>query len=370
MFRIWKKIKKDNTSRSPVSEKIKLSRLKKKELHFDFDFDMWYDKLKDYSFKSDVVPITPEIAQAMVNYYSNRFYKRNVLTKEDVKLLEKLRRNIQLHLNKSKSTHGFFVRMSNRSPKDGTPLKNKSMVDIYKEIYSNPNDDWNNKMIKICDAQMKMLCCQNADEVMNLLLSSERIYMDLIEALDCHLYSKSDLWKTSVILREWIPDLKQDFEFRIFVSNNHVTATSQYNHYCCFESLMILNQHNELMKLNQRLIDYAMKIHPLINKSQYVLDVALINNELYVIELNPFDKSTGPCLFSWEKDSELLTGNGSMQISELRINQAPRNNVNEIIQHIIETETDLAKDSIEPYFEYSEYKKHIKSDHGIQIKKQ
>jgi hypothetical protein len=57
-----------------------------------------------------------------------------------------------------------------------------------------------------------------------------------------------------------------------------------------------------------------------------------------IIEFNPFDRFTGPALFDWERDSELLCGNGRSSSTaqsdavELRIRTEPPGNIEDLLE--------------------------------------
>ena len=96
--------------------------LEKKSVHRAFDFDVYYPLLKSHTWASRIITFSPALAQACVNYYQARFNRRTSdLRPEDVKLLRDLEGSLDNAMTTSSSTR-FFVRMSNRSPKDGFPL--------------------------------------------------------------------------------------------------------------------------------------------------------------------------------------------------------------------------------------------------------
>ena len=79
---------------------------------------------------------------------------------------------------------------------------------------------------------------------------------------------------------------------------------------------------DQKLKISTRLINYCNTNvkEKLTNFNSYIIDfVILTNDEIKIIELNPFDKHTGPILFNWELDNELLH-NGPF---EFRINTEP-----------------------------------------------
>lgn len=302
-------------AKATVSSKAMQSALQKKQRHLPFDFDQWYTKLKDHTFESEILSIKPEVALAMKHYYGQKFLHRHQLTEKDMQLLIELEQHIQKVLDTKFANQKVFVRMSDRSPKDGLPLlkENESIESTFEKAIAdldqaNPNY-LNSKMIRLTEAQMQLLQCQNAKEVLNLLLSSERVFEDLSLALECKEFNADDQWLTSIIVRQWQPDLREDMEFRLFVYEGQINAITQYNPYCVYPSLANKTS-EELNTLSNKMVTFAKQIHPLIEQKSYILDIAIINGEPKVIELNPFDPSTGPGLFSWQNDKQLLTSHG------------------------------------------------------------
>ena len=94
------------------------------------------------------------------------------------------------------SNNEIFIRLSSRSPKDGKPLDPQKISQIYRQKFEelkikNPDEYLTNEgkanmqMIAFCYAQNHALKVTNEIEALNLLLSSERVYYDLNEVLDC-----------------------------------------------------------------------------------------------------------------------------------------------------------------------------------------
>jgi hypothetical protein len=76
---------------TPPIDKEDMYIVEKKQEHFPFDFDRWYQKLSPLSFYSEILSISPDIAQSMVNYYRHRFLHRNVLTQLDIENIKSLK---------------------------------------------------------------------------------------------------------------------------------------------------------------------------------------------------------------------------------------------------------------------------------------
>lgn len=291
----------------------------KKAAHFPFDFDRWYPYLKPYTAPSIILPITPPIAQAMVNYYKTRYLNHHELTDEQINILERLEKQLRKELKRMPNPNGYFVRMSDRSPKDGNILNKEKEFSIDQIQLSLQTQDPNEQLIDLMDLQMQLLRCTNAEQILHLLLSSERVYSDLLLALDCHAKIPHDHWSTSIVIRSWQPWLKQEHEFRIFVSGKTIRAISQYNSYCCYPQLIAQNQPPEQLSLIDKISTYLAPLHTKIPFDNYTIDLAVSPDQIQIIELNPFEHSTGTCLFFWADDGALLSGESKITAPELRI---------------------------------------------------
>lgn len=89
---------------------------------------------------------------------------------------------------------------------------------------------------------LRVTCAENA---MQMMLESDRIYNDLVTALE-----KPESWNQHFVLRQWV-SIPLAFEIRGFVMNNRhktffwikvifcrLTALSQYYHYCFWQNLV------------------------------------------------------------------------------------------------------------------------------------
>lgn len=181
----------------------------KKKMHFPFDFDRWYPTLQPLTFPSEILEVTVPEAQAMMHYYQAHYLMKDVFTAKDHTILASLKTKIDTLIT-SHFPNGVFVRMSNRSPKDGLPLLSgtQSLSDQIDSIRSSLNSN-NDKLIIINQLQMDVLKCKDASQVLHLILSSERIYFDLCLALDNHTLLKNDIWSSNIILRAWQSDFRQ-----------------------------------------------------------------------------------------------------------------------------------------------------------------
>ena len=108
-------------------------------------------------------------------------------------------------------------------------------------------------------------------------------------------------------------------EFRLFCHKEKLIGISQYNHYCVFPPLtQIFEDKTERDKLKNAIIAFWEQMHQLLvaetvpeqfrnfYREGYIIDFAVFLNEdlsygATVIELNPYARSTGACLFDWNE---------------------------------------------------------------------
>ena len=304
--------------------------LSKKQIHFPFDFDQWYDLVKNIMENCVIIPITQYDAISMTNFYKEFcLNKKNMLTRENKSNLKLICSELAKYINKEKY---YFVRMSNRSCKDGI-----SLITDYDEINNIIKSDVysNDKLIQICDLQINNLKCSNVEQIINLLLTSERVYTDLLLALDCDVLITDDKnWKTSIILREWID---YQMEFRIFIFKNHIVGISQYNCHCCYKNFIL--DDDGLISYVKNIIIPRITI-----LDTYVLDIGLYKNDQYhIIELNPYHPTTGACLFDWIDDRNILFGVSDYPIVRMKLQEDLDEDINKVLEVVV-SEYDYNRD--------------------------
>ena len=62
------------------------------------------------------------------------------------------------------------------------------------------------------------------------LLTSERVFTDIHDWLN---YGEPE----QIVFREYINDIRLDYEFRVFIYNNKITCITQYDHYTYYPYL-------------------------------------------------------------------------------------------------------------------------------------
>jgi len=302
-----------------------------KKEHLPFDIERWYPSLSSVTFESKFLILPPEVAQAFVNFYQRRYNNKDHLTPEDCSLIRGFQPKLEeaIHsVSTSSPSRKVFVRLSNRSPKDGTRPGVDVESLINQELKKLNAQDANAKMIAICRASRKLIAVQNALQALELILSSERVFRDLLLALDCRKLEEQEeksesSWSTQLCIRAWNDKVRDELEFRCFVYQNRLTAISQYNHYC----LLDFGALNEDV-IRARVVAFWSRVKHLISAQDYIMDVAFVDPSAMesrthvddkgptevLIELNPYKTTTGGSMYCWKLDNKILKDGDSIDV--------------------------------------------------------
>ena len=274
-----------------------------------FNLDVWYPLVKDITFKSYFIPLEREEGQVIFKYYKSK----TDLTYSEYKILESLEKKIDtvIQNNENLKKNGAFIRLIDRSPKDGDPYNNEKVIEEYKsnleKLSKELNKDINDNNLRRASLdKTHMLIVRNGKEALNLVLTSERNHIDINDWIE-------NGGKQQIVLREWNNDLSLDYEFRVFVYNKRITAISQYDLYGLFPHLI-----EEKEKIKKLIHDFWEKeVKNKIKYPFYIVDFGYINGNIIFIELSPFLQTTGAGLYHWNYDlNELENGEGNIRIRE------------------------------------------------------
>ena len=279
------------------------------------DMDVWYPFLKDITFKTYFVPLKYKEAEAVLNF--NYFKNKNQndrFTKEDTKILRNLEKKIDHYFQKYDDLkNGAMFRLSGRSGKDMDYYDNKKIYDLYQQNLEKVSKklgtdktDINTKYVAITTL-MNRFKVNNGKDVLNVLLTSERLFLDLKDWLNHG-------GREQMILRKWDDSLCSDKEFRAFIQNNELKAICQDERFALFQDLV------DNKDLYEKLInDYFKKsLQPLMKIPNYIADFCILkNNEVKLIEFSPFLRCTSACLFRWDINyEEMLHGTGKLTVRD------------------------------------------------------
>lgn len=133
------------------------------------------------------------------------------------------------------------------------------------------------------------------------MLRSKRILFDL--ELDLKF---PEIFHNHVIVRSWV-DIPLRHEFRAFVYERRLCALSQY-----FTQIYFPELEHEMQSLLPRIQSFFDSISTRFppNFQNYVIDFAISGEQVLVLELNPYNPSTGAGLFDWnsQEDCDIIEG--------------------------------------------------------------
>jgi hypothetical protein len=337
-----------------------------------YNIDRWYYQCKDFTFKTNILSLTRDDAIVILQTYAKKILQLpyTIEQSEYERIYSTLHEKIELCIKDvaGESSQGVFVRLSARSPKD-SGFQTTRMKKLLKELlehqstfsknsnefkreqhkrdgdedeqYSDEDDDdehgdvmdlQNYEFLSFFTAQIQSLRIQNADEALELLTSSERVYEDLKSALDY-----ADLrneWGVHICVRKWY-NFPVSNEFRGFVHGRKLVALSQY-----FDMIYFAHIELEQDKIAEKIRSYFDTIKNKIPYENCVIDFAIIpqmnefdttaslvsgkiandldSASIMVIEFNPYDRFTSPCQFHWQADKDLLHGKDKEKDFEFR----------------------------------------------------
>lgn len=284
-----------------------------------FNIECWLDALGDATFATELVPISIPEARALILLHKGGSPQNAAALA--TKALDSMALRLQeaMQIVTTREGEGCFVKTSCRSAKDHAELAEIRALCLANLELLHMQDE-NAKLVALSYASMTLLCMTVARRVMDIFVASERCWHDMELAL-----AQQDSWTESLVARAWV-HLEPDMEFRCFVSNNQLTAVSQYRHLVCFPRLLALRE-----KLIEGLTDFfQVVIRPRLTgcfpDNRYVADLAveLVGGDIgnimsaepldvvlgrwWCIEVNPFYETTDGCLFSWGRERDLLQG--------------------------------------------------------------
>ena len=279
------------------------------------DMDVWYPFLKSITFKTYFIPLKYREAEAILNYnfYRNKNMK-DKFTKEDTKILKNLQKKVDYFFETYDDLkNGAMFRLSGRSGKDMDYYDNKKIMALYEENLEKVSKklgkektDLNTKYVAITTL-MNRFKVNNGKDVLNVLLTSERLFLDLKDWLNHG-------GREQMILRKWDDSLCSDKEFRAFIQNNELKAICQDERFALFQDLV------DNKDLYEKLINDYFKtaLQPLMKIPNYIADFCILkNNEVKLIEFSPFLRCTSACLFRWDINyDEMLHGTGKLTVRE------------------------------------------------------
>ena len=277
------------------------------------DMDVWYPMLKSVTFNTYFIHIRYCEAEAIINFYNYRVKRdKNAFTSNDTKILLELQEKIDYYFKTYEDLkNGAMFRLTGRSGKDLDYYDNKIIYDLYlknlskiSKKYNKSENDPNTRYLSIITLmnRFKVNC---AKDVLNILLTSQRLFLDMKDWL-------KHGGKEQIVLRKWDDSLSSEREFRCFVVNNELKAICQDERYGFFPDLV------KNKDLYEKLINeyFNNKFKSLMKIPTYIVDFAILkNNEIKLIEFSPYLRCTSARLFRWDNNyEEMLNGNGKLTV--------------------------------------------------------
>jgi hypothetical protein len=243
-----------------------------------FNFDYWYSKLKNVKVKTsnseyfvcnqkviDIELSTQEMKSLQ------QAYETNLMGKDpNFDGLKNLSQKIEQEIKSNSEIPLWFVRLSSRSPKDVSGG------------------------IRPCD---------NASDVIDILIQSNRVSNDLqwylIYEIKTPLYIHLIKWKS----------FQKENEVRCFVFQRKLVAITQY----------FLEKHFSLRKNEfegvKKIEQVMEQIMDKIPYEDFVIDLE-VNQTVYLVEFNAYGKkgTTSAVLFSWVEDEKILLNNSPTNV--------------------------------------------------------
>lgn len=206
---------------------------------------------------------------------------------------------------------GAFVRISTRSPKD-TPHARARALAFIDETYPAGSGTMNDLVCALIRCSVEACHVHTGTQAMQLLLSSERIFLDCERALQQTAGPAGRELNLNFVLREY-RDIPLHGEWRVFVCRHRVTCISQY-FYQAFFDFMCADGAAMIDSIVLAIMSvFRQTVQPRLAAAgcpeSYVCDFAqCADGSLLVLELNPFFAGTGALLFSWIDERALLEG--------------------------------------------------------------
>lgn len=286
---------------------------------FDYDIDQWYEKCKDFTFKTVFLPITQTEAKVIIKQYEINILKQNdkIFGEEDYEIYKKLEERIEDTLqanfyDEEEDAAVAFVRMSSRSPKDASFTSDEFKQILKRKLMEKgrmlPEDVQNEEFISFFEAQIETLHFDSAEKILDIHCASTRVYEDLQRALEF----KSHDWTIHFVFRELAKNHDIALEFRGFVYKRSLNALSQYYDPLYFRKLhkfkdIYLESIKQFFESVKDQIPWENCVMDfLITEAEDLDEPTLDDLQVQVVEFNPLNRFTGAALFSWTHDTPLF----------------------------------------------------------------
>eukprot|EP00462_Mataza_sp_D1_P006260 CAMPEP_0175122826 /NCGR_PEP_ID=MMETSP0087-20121206/1919_1 /TAXON_ID=136419 /ORGANISM="Unknown Unknown, Strain D1" /LENGTH=540 /DNA_ID=CAMNT_0016404481 /DNA_START=30 /DNA_END=1650 /DNA_ORIENTATION=+ len=284
-----------------------------------WDIDVWYRRLAPYTFESVFLPLSLPEAAAIVHSYDVNWRGKplTTLTRDDVFVLQRLENRIDEALKSSFQTPRESTGDASSAFMDFVVAHRKTEAQLASVAYTTNTSVGNEKLIAV--ARTPTLKVDSGAAAMSLLLSSERVFTDVVDWLK---YGEPE----QIVLRKWEARLLLEYEFRCFVWKGKITAISQYDHYCVYPHLAA-----QQLAIKNAITAHWRKFHHAVGQESYCADLVYFpdTKKAMLVEISPFLPCTGPAMFSWVTDIRVLHGEDPF---EFRLNNTIRPQIEDLVE--------------------------------------
>ncbi|XP_041359284.1 uncharacterized protein LOC121375728 isoform X2 [Gigantopelta aegis] len=270
----------------------------------DVNTELWLDLLADVTFPTEYCAIERHEAKLFISVFE-RLYRnldpsgisqvewREHLSPDEHEIVKSMTDRLSKTMHKFTSDGGSaFVKTSSRSPKDA-PLAQTRFKEMYVSHLAEADDSQttseNTKITCLLQAAFEALRVKSADEVLDMMFRSERIYQDMLLAVQIE-----DRFCENFVIRQFVP-IDVDMEFRGFVYGKQLVALSQYNY--LIHSKRLVEKRSQISDLIRDFFNTQVTSRLKSHKTfpdNFVIDFAVCDED--------------GALFSWEHERRLLEG--------------------------------------------------------------
>lgn len=283
-----------------------------------FDIDAWYPALQRWTFRSVFLPLQRSEMRALIRGYRARFLHKPqaLISSDDARVLTLLEQRIGSVIQRDFNGNAFF-RLCGRSAKDGEPHDRERVRKEYAAALDAVTSESKSEAPSDSDrmravGRVALLKVTSGADVLSLMLSSERVYSDM---LDWAWYGEPE----QICLRAWEPELTLENEFRAYICDGKLCAISQYDHYCHYPGLATMRG-----EIERQIRALWAEMHPHVGVASYGIDFGWLphSQRLVMVELSPFLRCTGAHCFRWSnaKDVDVLEGRAPFEFRLVREN--------------------------------------------------
>eukprot|EP01102_Stenamoeba_stenopodia_P011683 TRINITY_DN3610_c0_g1_i1.p1 TRINITY_DN3610_c0_g1~~TRINITY_DN3610_c0_g1_i1.p1 ORF type:complete len:320 (+),score=67.86 TRINITY_DN3610_c0_g1_i1:55-1014(+) len=267
---------------------------------YEFNLDRYYALIEPYTFPTVFVEFSKEEGQAWLLVGAGK-----QLSLEQHKAFDGLLERLDAAIKRFPSA---FVKLSTRSPKDSVDKDPQRLLPILAKHLKTAEQTPNGTLLALRRSFLEVMAVKDAKEALSILQLSARIISDIRRGLE------HSNWDLHWVVREY-RSLPVDSEFKGFVYNKQLNALTQYDSQAFYNELP-----GKIDRIAMQIQEFHNKVKDVIPMSAYIVDFCVIDdNEIKIVELNPFTEHTGSGLFSW-KDDETIIKEGPF---ECRIRKAP-----------------------------------------------